>query len=242
MAVTHIPFRFPGLPRVGCAFSLASAGHLSLDNLAGGEERHRTARARRHLLHTLGLSRWSEQRQTHGVALVANPLPTSPDEASSRESDGQCTDAPGLALAIKTADCQPVLLAHRGGKHIAALHVGWRGNALDFPVSGVHAFCRAYNLEPEDLLAVRGPSLGPGAAQFVNFEQEWPARFMPWFNGQSRTMNLWRLTSRQLVQAGLRPENVFSLDLCTYSLPGAFFSHRRGDVGRQISLVWLEED
>ena len=233
-----IPFRFPGLPQVGCAFTTIAAGSFALDSLSDGQARRHWAERRQTLLQKLGLERWTECRQVHGDRMLINPGATFPEEASWREADGHCTDETGLALAIKTADCQPILLAHRGGRHIAALHVGWRGNVLNFPASGVQAFCRAYGLDPKDVLAVRGPSLG--AAEFVNVEKEWPACFRPWFDAQSQTMDLWRLTRDQLLAAGLHPGNIFSLDLCTLSLPGLLFSHRRGDSGRQAALIWLE--
>lgn len=233
-----IPFHFPGLPRIGCAFTTVAAGNLSLDVVADGTAGRAVVENRRALLRGLGLARWAERRQVHGDILEPNPPATSPDTVSTREGDGHCTDERGLALVIKTADCQPVLLAHRDGGHIAALHVGWRGNVLEFPISGVRAFCRAYGLNPGDVLAVRGPSLG--MARFTNFEREWPSRFRPWFDERTRTMDLWRLTRDQLVAAGLHPGSIFSLDLCTLALPGLLFSHRRKDAGRQAALIWRE--
>jgi copper oxidase (laccase) domain-containing protein len=54
-------------------------------------------------------------------------------------------------------------------------------------------------------------------------------------------MDLWRLTRSQLETAGLLPERIFSLDLCTYSLPGDLFSYRRDPrCGRQGSVIWKE--
>jgi copper oxidase (laccase) domain-containing protein len=51
-------------------------------------------------------------------------------------------------------------------------------------------------------------------------------------------MDLWRLTRSQLEEAGMNPERIFSLDLCTASLP-QFFSHRRDKpTGRQANLIW----
>jgi YfiH family protein len=172
---------------------------------------------------------------------LIDPEATPFDEPSTLEADGAATATPRRALVIKTADCQPILLAHKDGKHVAALHVGWRGNVLEFPCSGVEAFCRAYDLRPEDVLAVRGPSLGPGAAEFVNFEKEWPERFRPWFDEATRTMHLWELTRAALESVGLRRDNIFGLDLCTQSLPELFFSFRRRDDVRQMSLIWIRE-
>ena len=236
----HIPFAFPGVPSVGCAFSCVPAGTFSI-SLATDEAGRAQAEAnRKRLLGRLGLTRWVEVYQVHGDVLLVDPAATPVDKASETQADGSCTREPGLALLIKTADCQPILLTNRQGTAIAALHAGWRGNAMNFPGTGLTRFCRAYSLDPAEVLAVRGPSLGPDAAEFVNFHQEWPPEFAPWFDEQRRLMDLWLLTRHQLADAGMRPENIFSLDLCTHSLPQLLFSHRRGHKGRQASIIWIK--
>lgn len=235
----YIPFTFPGVPFVRCAFSCAPAGTFSVVLSVTVEAKAEAAATRKRVLGQLGLERWVELQQVHGDGLIIDPLPTPLEAGPELQGDGSCTREKGLALAIKTADCQPILLASKDGTAIAALHAGWRGNAMNFPASGLKRFCAAYGLHPSDVLAVRGPSLGPGAAEFVNFHKEWPAEFRPWFNEQRQTMDLWSLTRHQLAEAGIAPENIFSLDLCTHSLPGLLFSHRRGHSGRQVSLIWI---
>ena len=154
------------------------------------------------------------------------------------------TTQDGLALMIKTADCQPILLAHEGGRHILALHSGWRGSRADFAFAAVGEFCARYALDPAELWAVRGPSLGPAAAEFVNFAQEWGEDFAPWYCERWRAMDLWALTRSQLMRAGLRPERILGLDICTFEGHEMFFSHRHArkygsEAGRQASLIWI---
>ncbi|MDR2050738.1 MAG: polyphenol oxidase family protein [Deltaproteobacteria bacterium] len=235
-----IPFAFPGIPGVSCFFSTALYGDISLDaGRPGGEAAGRRAGLSR----LLGFASWTELRQAHGDLLLKDPEPTPFDAPSDKEADGTCSSRPGQALLVKAADCQQILLAHKSGRYVAALHCGWKGNALDFPGKGLAAFCRAYALSPAEVLAVRGPSLGPGAAEFVNFELEWPERFRPWFNPATRNMDLWSLTRSQLLAAGLLPEHFFTLDLCTYTFSGEeagfLFSYRRGHAGRQAALIFI---
>ena len=234
----YIPFAFPGIPSVGCAFSTIHAGSVSMSVCP--EDRRQAPANRRRLLDALGLCRWAELKQVHGDGFVPHAHETPLDQASELESDGQGTREKGLALVIKTADCQPILFAAEDGSAVAALHAGWRGNAMNYPASGLLAFCAAYGLEPSRILAVRGPSLGPAAAEFINFSEEWPPGFAAWFDTQRRTMDLWRLTIDQLVGAGMRADRIFGLDLCTHALPELFFSHRLGHTGRQASLIWIK--
>jgi YfiH family protein len=234
-----IPFAFPGLPKVRCLFSTVLAGNIALWPDLTQKEKAEAVNARKTLLHANGLAHWVELHQVHGDILHIEPEPTAVASDSILKGDGSCTRQVGLALAVKSADCQPILLTDSKGSAVAALHVGWRGNAIGFPTSGVDKFCAFCGVSPAEVLAVRGPSLGPAAAEFVNFADEWPPEFQPWYNRQSRTMDLWTLTRHQLEQAGVLPGHIFSLDLCTHTLSGLFFSYRRGDAGRQASLIWI---
>ncbi|MBD5647159.1 MAG: laccase domain-containing protein [Desulfovibrio sp.] len=255
-------FRFPGVPRVCCAFQgralpASGAGAVAPVPWAGGnisfntgDDPAATAAARAALLSALrprGLDTWAEVRQVHGDALVEEPF--APEASAlpayrmedSPEADGMFTSAPGKGLLIKTADCQPLLLAHRSGRHVAALHVGWRGNRCDLPASGLVRFCAAYGLDPADIFAVRGPSLGPSRAEFVNHEREWGDSFRPWFDAASRCMDLWGLTASQLEAAGVPRRQIFGLDICTSLNAQHYFSHRHdARSGRQASLIWIE--
>ncbi|WP_300786232.1 polyphenol oxidase family protein [uncultured Desulfovibrio sp.] len=250
MPVNVLAFHFPGLPQVGCAFQLrrdpapdapASGGNISF--AVNGDPAENVLAARRGLAAGLHIAHWAELRQVHGDGLLFDPEPVAAEAQPVAEGDGMATDRPGLPLCIKTADCQPILLAHTGGRHIAALHVGWRGNRRGFPQSAVRRFCERYRLSPRDILAVRGPSLGPDRAEFIHFDTEWDEDFRPWFQPENRTVDLWGLTRHQLLEAGLEARHIFGVDICTASNPRLCFSHRRHPAsGRQASLIWLRED
>ena len=241
MDMNFLPFRFPGIDNVHCAFGTRFAGNLSLDAPEAAAAPAATLARRRALPGLLNVEAVAETRQVHGTRTLFEPAAWSADASPVIEADGMATTRPGLALAVKTADCQPVLLAHASGRVAAALHVGWRGNRQNYPGRAVAELCDRYSLDPADLSAVRGPSLGPAAAEFTGFDSEWGEAFRPWFDAAARTMNLWRLTRDQLVSAGLRPDRVYGLDFCTVSLADAFFSYRSDrNCGRQMSLIWLE--
>ena len=176
-----------------------------------------------------------------------DPDPVGPDVPATLEGDGLTTSAPSVGLVVKTADCQPILLAHRSGRYVAGLHAGWRGNKINFPATGVRVFCEAYGLDPADVLAVRGPSLGPDNAEFRNFADDFGPGFDAYFSPATRTMDLWRLTRDQLMGAGLPEANIHAVDICTMADAETFFSYRRagarpGNVtGRQAGLIWIKQ-
>jgi polyphenol oxidase len=245
-------FRFPGLAGVSCLFTTRRGGaslpplHSANLSFDVGDDPAHVAQNRQALASQTGLSSWCELKQVHGDVLHLDPEPTSLDAfvsgPSSLEGDALATARPGLALVVKTADCQPVLLAHETGRFVAALHVGWRGNVANLPGSAVAQLCAHYGCAPAELLAVRGPSLGPAQAQFLHFAQEFGQGFLPFFQRKKDTVDLWRLTRHQLEQAGLAPGRVFGLDQCTKSSPQDFFSFRAARVtGRMMSLIWMEQ-
>ena len=243
-AVSVIPFAFPGITGVRCAFGLGrgpggkGAGNISL-KVGGDPQAARENRGK--LKQMLGFRAWRSLVQVHGAAMVFDPGADTLRDGGTVEADGLATARPGDALVIKTADCQPILLAHRDGAHIAALHAGWRGNVMNFPGIGVAAFCERYGLRPKDLMAVRGPSLGPAASEFVLFHEEFGSQFREYYDPAKKTVNLWRLTRDQLQNAGLPPDAIFGLDLCTASLP-EFYSYRRDkNAGRQASFIWIDD-
>lgn len=241
-------FSFPGLERVQCVFSTRmgglSTGPYARNNISFevGDDLSAVSENRRRIMHALGFSFWQELEQVHSIDMVSDPRPAGPDERPRLTGDGLTTALLGQALVVKTADCQPILLAHFGGRHIAALHCGWRGNRAGFPGQGVMRFCAHYGLDPGEVMAVRGPSLSPAKSEFVNFKGEWSPEFADYFDPKSRTMDLWRLTFDQLRAAGLKAEHIFSIDLCTYAREDLFFSYRRDNLcGRQGSFIWMEK-
>lgn len=227
---THIPFVFPGLEHIQCVFTTRYGAH-----------RTESENRKKQIQEMLAPS-WLDMEQTHGTDMAFICEPNSQYADSRPKADALATDLPHQALVVSVADCQPLLLAHSSGRFIAAMHVGWRANRADAPGLWVKRMCTEYKILPQEIMAVRGPSLGPGWSEFVNFQQEWGQEFEAYFHPQTQTVDLWELTRDQLQQAGLRPECVFSLDLCTYSLPQLFYSYRRDKtIGRQAGVIWISD-
>lgn len=73
--------------------------------------------------------------------------------------DGLITNTPGLLLAIKTADCVPVLVANAKRGVIGAFHAGWRGTAARIVEKGIGEMRRQFGSWPRDLRAAIGPCI-----------------------------------------------------------------------------------
>jgi len=184
--------------------------------------------------------------QTHSTRAVAvadaQPLPRP-------EADAIVTATPGTAIAILTADCQPVLFADRKAGVIGAAHAGWRG-AVDGVLDSTLDAMEDLGARREDIHAVIGPSISQRAYEvgpefFEMFFDEDRDNSMFFINGEGDRF-LFDLPAYGLHR--LRRAGVGHAEWtrhCTYSDPERFFSYRRSvhqdeaDYGRLISAIRL---
>ncbi|HTS09493.1 MAG TPA: peptidoglycan editing factor PgeF [Candidatus Eisenbacteria bacterium] len=73
--------------------------------------------------------------------------------------DGLITSAPGLLLAIQTADCLPAILVDTKRKTVGVFHAGWRGTVKRIVEKGVGEMFRCFGSRPRDLKAAIGPGI-----------------------------------------------------------------------------------
>lgn len=243
MLTNFIHFQFSGIHSVHCLFhgkSNINSSTLGSITFNRGENNTLILQNRKFLYEKLAMP-VCEISQIHSDKLVFDIDPIQYSEIANIEADGIATKKRKTALLIKTADCQPILITHKTGQHIMALHVGWRGNKINFIQKAIDEFCAMYQIMAKDLYAVRGPSLGPNESEFINFSSEWGNEYTTWYNEKEKTLNLWELTKFQLHKAGLLYQNIYGLDLCTKTLHHSYFSHRENNnTGRQASIIWFE--
>jgi YfiH family protein len=203
---------------------------------------------REHLLGVLPAEpRWL--KQVHGARVIEaearlNERQGADAEVDERpQADAQITRARGTVCAVLIADCLPVLLTDRAGTIVGAAHAGWRGLAAGVIGNTVSAMTR-HGVPPGDLLAYIGPGIGPLAFEvgddvyqaFVSGDKDARAAFTRTAHDKWLA-NLVLLARRALARAGVT--QVFGDDLCTYSDPQRFFSHRRDKVtGRMGAFIW----
>jgi YfiH family protein len=81
------------------------------------------------------------------------------DGPAQLRGDALITATPGLALAVATADCLPVLLADPENRVVAAIHAGWRGTLKRITQKTVSLMRARFGTNPERLLAALGPGI-----------------------------------------------------------------------------------
>ncbi|MGI6201295.1 MAG: peptidoglycan editing factor PgeF [Christensenellales bacterium] len=161
--------------------------------------------------------------------------------------DGMVTDAPGVVLSTRYADCVPVFLADPVRRAIGLVHAGWRGTTLHIAQKGVAALTEHFGSDPKDVVAVVGPSIGPCCfhvhapvkAVFDRCCPDAPQR--PLADGRV-AIDLWQANRLQLLSAGLLPEHIQVAGLCTSCQQALFFSHRRdrGKSGLMSAMMMIQ--
>ncbi|MCY4315662.1 MAG: peptidoglycan editing factor PgeF, partial [Roseovarius sp.] len=102
------------------------------------------------------------QIHSSNVVTADSPFENSP------QADGMSTNKPGLALAVLTADCLPVLFADMSAGVIGAAHAGWRG-ALDGVLEATVAAMENQGATARNIHAAIGPGISQAAYE-VGFE------------------------------------------------------------------------
>ena len=153
------------------------------------------------------------------------------------EGDALLENAPGCAVAVKTADCIPMLFADVRHRAVAAVHAGWRGTAGRIGPAALLAMRERFGTAPEDLRAAIGPGIGVCCYQ-VGPEVAAQLGFAP--NG-SMHVDLAEANRRQLVEAGVPPGQIWTAGLCTMCHAAEFYSFRREreHAGRMYSFIGI---
>jgi YfiH family protein len=163
--------------------------------------------------------------------------PLEPDASA----DALLTEAPGVAVAVFTADCVPLLLADPTGRAVAAVHAGWRGSAKCIAGVAAAALAETTGCRAESLVAAIGPHIGPCC-----YEVDEPVRVAVGeeevFSRSDRPghyrLDLFELNRRQLVRAGLRSGAIERVAGCTACDATLFYSYRReGRTGRLLNYT-----
>ena len=232
--------------------SLDLAAHTGDDTAAVDENRAR-------LLTALGLdpTLLVTAEQVHGdhVAIVTaddagrgaiaaagpRPLPA---------TDAMITSEPGVPLLMMFADCVPVVLVARGPvRSVAVVHAGWRGALCSLTGAAANALAAHAGCAPAQLDAYIGPHIGPCHYDVdADLAEAFRERFAEVTHSASMAaaasrVDLGAAVSQALTRAGLRPQRIAKLGMCTAEHLALFYSYRaEGRTGRHGALAAVLPD
>ena len=178
-------------------------------------------------------------RQIHSDRVVVADAPGAHGEA-----DALVTDQSGFLLAVRTADCVPILLVDELTHSVAAVHAGWRGTASQILPRALDKMSRQYGTRATDVLVAVGPAIGQccfevGPEVAVQFRRWFPERD----DLSSKTkIDLAEANLRQLKAAGVQQDHIAVAQKCTRCDPELFHSWRRdaAAAGRMVAAIGWE--
>lgn len=177
--------------------------------------------------------------QRHGTDMALIRSGRYGNELNTPDADAMVTDVPGIALMVKQADCQGVIIYDTKSHVLALVHCGWRGNVRNILGKAVATMKSEFCCDEKDLLAAIGPSLGPCCGEFSGYEDIFPGSFER-FMVRKNYFNLWALSRSQLIEAGIRESKIETAGICTRCRTDMFYSYRgEGRTGRFATVAML---
>jgi YfiH family protein len=199
---------------------------------------------RARFLAAIGAPGWPiiKLKQIHSSIIVDVDDTSAAGEAVA--GDAVVTSVRGVALAVQTADCVPILIADAEGRAVTAIHAGWRGTAARIAESAVTRLLEKFRLDRQSLIAVIGPHIGVCCYEVgeevvdaisehtvIETRPDWPKPHL----------NLASANQRQLLAAGIPDKQIEVSSLCTKCRSDLFHSYRRDGrrMGHLLSVIGL---
>lgn len=145
------------------------------------------------------------------------------------QCDAIITNVKGVLLNIFVADCVPIVIYDTDKSVAGICHCGWKGTHLKLLTKTINELIREYNSNIKDLIIGIGPSIGVCC---YNVSEELYKKFNPTgsegcIKDGKYFLNLKDINKNQAINAGISPQNIELLDICTSCNNDIFYSYRK---------------
>ncbi len=206
------------------------------------------------------LRRLAEASQVHGVRLLdvdAFESAGALDATGVRreEADALVTSSRDVAVGVRTADCVPLLVSDPARRVVCAIHAGWRGAVDGIVTRSVRSLLAEHDVRADTLLVAIGPHIRVASFEVGDEVVEAVRAALPSTTrdaaiarageaivrseGARAHVSLATLVLAQLLDVGVRSENIDDVGGDTCAERARFHSHRRDGArsGRQLSVI-----
>jgi len=186
-------------------------------------------------------------KQVHGDTLYEIKTTDDAQRVRNKEGDALISTLPGQAIAIKTADCVPILLAHPEGV-ASAVHAGWRGTEARILKKVLEKLQKDYGLQLGDVRVAIGPAIS-GESYEVGEEvaekfSEFGETVLKKIYQEKYLLNLPEANRQIALAAGLDGSKIEMHELCTLNHEEHYHSHRaalaRGEEKAGRNYAWVK--
>lgn len=155
-------------------------------------------------------------------------------------TDAFITDKKNLPLAVFTADCLAVFLYDYKIPAIGLVHAGWRGTKERVVSKAIRLMREKFNSRMDDLSVAFGPAIRSCCYEVGGeFKRHFPGEVA--FRGGRYYLDLVEINKKQVLDSGVKEENIFDSGICTSCRNEDYFSFRREgkSCGRIMSVMML---
>ena len=187
-------------------------------------------------------------KQVHGTAALVVDRALTPNDRFQGGWDALVTNQPGVMVAVRTADCVPVLVHDPTRRVVAAIHAGWRGAVAGIVPKTIALMESRFSSAPEHLRVSIGPSAGaccyevdePVLDRLRQECPDWERAIRDRRSGKAH-LDLKALIKEQAQATGVNSESITAVNLCTICHEDLFFSYRREGkvIGTMVSAIGL---
>lgn len=166
------------------------------------------------------------------------------------EADAVITTLKGVPLAVRTADCVPILIAHPSGA-IAAVHSGWKGTSLKILLKTLQQMQNDLKLDLSRAFVAIGPAIcghcyEVGEEVAEQFFKGWKADVLHSASRGKFLLDLKFANQLLAIEAGVPFSQITVRPECTLCHEKEFYSYRgalrRGEKGEGRNYAWILND
>jgi len=190
-------------------------------------------------------------KQIHSSHILIIEKKIDLDSLNDFRGDAIITNQINLPIAVRTADCIPIIIFDPKKKIIAIVHAGRKGTLLKITKKVIKKLKEFFGANPSDVLVGLGPSIKAccyevGENVIEVFKKEF-IHFKRYIKGSDNNkffLDLGGINYDQLLEEGVKRENILIIDLCTCCHYREFFSYRRNnkEKGRMINIAMLADE
>ena len=175
-------------------------------------------------------------RQTH-----SNNVEITDKRIEYPNTDGLIITEKNIPIALKFADCTPIIFYDNQNRIGAVTHAGWRGTAQKIGQKTIEKMRINFGTKPEDITALIGPAIGLCCYEVSDDVRKKLLETVTNKSGLTKGNNidLKQINKRQLEEIG-----VYKIDICPYCTScnnDLFYSYRKecGTTNRHYAMLML---
>lgn len=160
--------------------------------------------------------------------------------------DAIISSVPNKSIAVFTADCLPVIIYDIHLSVVGIVHAGRKGTSLTIVGKTIRKMIERYGCDFKNIVIGFGPGVG-GCCYEVNYDCLEPfrdsyspiERFAIAKENKKYMLDIKMANRLNALDEGILEENIFDCDICTVCNNDLFFSYRKMDIGRTMTVAML---